>query len=73
LTISLAGETCSVDIEDGDIGIRPLLIWDELDSLFVNETSRGVGDDNFSYVRLIYFNDNYTGYKICYKSVSLPI
>lgn len=66
-------ELWNVDIDDGDIGIRPLLIWDELDSLFVNETSRGVGDDNFSYVRLIYFNDNYTGYKICYKSVSLPI
>lgn len=63
----------NVEITDGDIGIRPLLIWDELDSIFVREFTRGVGSDQFSYVRLMYFNDNFTGYKICYKSISLPI
>jgi hypothetical protein len=56
-----------------DIGIRPLLIWDELDSIIVGETSKGIGSDRFSYVKLMYFNDNFSGYRICYKSISLPI
>lgn len=64
----------TVDDDDyGNIGIRPLLIWDELDSIFVDESTKGIGNDKFSYVKLIYFNDNFTGYRICYKSISLPI
>lgn len=63
----------NVEVDTGDIGIRPLLIWDELDYLFVDETTRGVGDDKYDYTRLVHFNDNYTGYRICYSSISLPI
>lgn len=66
-------ELWKVTIDDGTVGVRPLLIWDELDSLFVRYTSKGIGSDTFSYSNLIYFNEKFSGYKVCYKSISLPI
>jgi len=62
-----------VSVSDDDIGVRPLLIMDELDSIFVDSSTKGIGSDKLSYSKLIYLNDYYTGYRICYKSISLPI
>ena len=66
-------ELWTVAVDDQDIGVRPLLIWDELDSVISNFTTSGVGSDKFKYSKVLYFNDYYSGYRICYKSISMPI
>jgi len=71
--IACHNELWTITVADQDIGVRPLLIWDELDATLGEYQTRGVGKDKFDYSSLIYFTDNYTGYKVCYRSISLPI
>jgi hypothetical protein len=55
------------------VSCRPLLIWDELDYLFDHKAVAGIGSEKTNYSNLIYYNSNFTGYKVCYKGINLPI
>lgn len=51
---------------------RPLLIWDELELLFNDKYTSGLGNKEMSVGNLVYFNSNFTGYSIQFKGFNLP-
>jgi hypothetical protein len=55
------------------VASRPLLILDELESMYNQELISGVGKEKTNSIQLIYFNNNFTGYKVSYKGLNLPI
>lgn len=54
------------------VSSRPIAIWDELEIIFNSQYTSGVGKDRTSIGNLIYFNDNFSGYRITYNGCSLP-
>jgi hypothetical protein len=57
----------------GEIKLRPAEIWNELDRTFNRQTAGGVGKNNFDYGKIIYFNDSFSGYRVCFSGIDLPI
>lgn len=50
-------------------GLRVYSIMNEIDTLFNNQRTIGIGKTQFEYARLRWTNSDYSGYSLCYRFV----
>jgi hypothetical protein len=57
----------------GEIKLRPAEIMNELDLLFNRKSTTTLGRNHFNDANVLHFNENYSGYRVCYKGLDLAL